>query len=252
MIDFELDSGLNGKRIPGQGSPILFIHGMWGGAWNFENWMNHAAQCGHDVYALNLSGRSGSRLSSMGRPCINDYVQDVLDVITYIERPVTLVGHSLGGLIAQLIALRGVAEKAVFVTSAPSREVPIRGPVRWTIPWYIHRILPGFPVMLSYKDSVKLMLNNLSCPRDVYRRMVPESGVVAREIVFGGVSVPAEMPCPTLVLGGSYDEMTVPDIQLEIAHRLGSKHLEYPNGHMLMLENGWQRPIDDILEFVNN
>ena len=44
-----------------RGYPLVLLHGLWAGAWIFEDWLEPAAERGWDVWAPNLRGRAGSR-----------------------------------------------------------------------------------------------------------------------------------------------------------------------------------------------
>jgi pimeloyl-ACP methyl ester carboxylesterase len=54
--------GLDVVRVRALGAPrpasLLFVHGMWGGAWVWERWLPFFAARGWDGYALNLRGRA--------------------------------------------------------------------------------------------------------------------------------------------------------------------------------------------------
>src|SRR5918999_876650 len=63
--------------------PILFIHGMWGGAWVWNQYLEYFCRLGYHCYALNLRGRPGSRsVPDIGKVSIHDYIQDARTVAT--------------------------------------------------------------------------------------------------------------------------------------------------------------------------
>lgn len=102
--------------------PLLFIHGMLTGSWIFQNWMEKTAQKGWECWALNLRGYQGSRsVQDKGVVSLQNYVQDVNDALGKIG-PSVLVGHSMGGLIAQIIASQdkqNIIKATVLMASAP-------------------------------------------------------------------------------------------------------------------------------------
>src|ERR671938_613742 len=76
--------------------PILFIHGMFTGAWQFEGFQHHFAALGYPSHAINLRGHHGSRpVLDLGKVSVLDYVDDVLPVARALGQPI-VVGHSMG------------------------------------------------------------------------------------------------------------------------------------------------------------
>lgn len=95
------DSGIY-YTTRGAGTPLLFVHGSGGDhtTWGFQ--MQDLSK-DHQVVTLDLNGHGNSEFrEGHGMPA---YVQDVLDVISAVGQSVFLLGHSLGGAIAQQVAL---------------------------------------------------------------------------------------------------------------------------------------------------
>ena len=67
--------------------------------------MPAAADRGFPTYAVSLRGHgdSGGR-KRIGRTLLRHYVHDVMQTIAELPQPPVLVGHSMGALIAQLVA----------------------------------------------------------------------------------------------------------------------------------------------------
>ena len=98
---------LNGVRhhytSKGEGPPIVLVHGLGGTlhVWHgvIENLALH-----HHVVALDLRGHGRSD-AGKGTFTIKGFAQDVEALLTALELPaVTLVGHSMGTLVAQHLA----------------------------------------------------------------------------------------------------------------------------------------------------
>lgn len=83
--------------------PVLFIHGAFAGGWMWtETLMPFLAEAGHPCYALSLRGHGGSQgREQIEWHSVNDYVDDVKTVINWLGVAPVLVGHSMGGFIAQ-------------------------------------------------------------------------------------------------------------------------------------------------------
>src|SRR5437879_175055 len=95
---------------------------MWGGSWLFERPLALAAAAGWEAWAINLRGHHGSRpVADLGRVRLADYVQDVTDALQKV-RPAIVIGYSMGGLLAQIVAARPEVRAAVFMVSAAPRD----------------------------------------------------------------------------------------------------------------------------------
>jgi 3-oxoadipate enol-lactonase len=86
----------------GEGPPVVFIHGL-GGSSNIWHGVLQAMQQHHHGVALDLRGHGRSQ--GRGKFSIEGWAKDVQKLIRHLELPaVTLVGHSMGTLIAQHLA----------------------------------------------------------------------------------------------------------------------------------------------------
>lgn len=101
--------------------PIVLVHGAWHAAWCWmNNFLDYFAQQGWRVHALSLrghgtsAGRNGLRWWS-----ISDYVDDLVEVVSSLDRSPILVGHSMGGFVIQKYLERHRAAGAVLLASVP-------------------------------------------------------------------------------------------------------------------------------------
>lgn len=234
---------------------MLLVHGMHAGSWYLRSWLYAAAQAGWDAWALNLRGHHGSRpVRDLGRVSVLDYVEDVHDCLRTLREGV-VIGHSMGGLVAQKVAEGGRVRAAVFVTSAPPKGIrAVTWPVLWRMPRYAASIMASQPFAIGREDAAALLGNRLSPALEAwaYPQLVPESGRAAREMALGSIAVdPAGIRCPTLVLGTEDDRITPASVQRKIAERYGSKYLEgHGHGHLPMLEAGGEALFAQVLEWL--
>jgi pimeloyl-ACP methyl ester carboxylesterase len=218
---------------------VLFVHGMWGGGWYFRNYLYAAAQAGWDAWTLDLRGH-GLSPAPGGLGHLGETV---------------LVGHSMGGLIAQKAAEGGGVAAAVFLTSAPPRGInAIEWPVLSRMARYVPAMLGDRAFTASRAHADFLFLNGLTPEqRDwAFPRFGAESGRAARELALGGLAVDAgAIRCPTLVVGADHDRITPVALQRRIAARYRAEYQEAAgHAHMLMLEEGWERPFKDMLAWM--
>jgi pimeloyl-ACP methyl ester carboxylesterase len=93
-------------------SPIVLVHGAWGGAWIWRRVLGPLRAAGHELHAVTLTG-DGER-AHLRRPDITlrTHIADVLGLVDAEElRDVVLVGHSYAGQVitgaADVLAARG-------------------------------------------------------------------------------------------------------------------------------------------------
>ena len=106
-------------------TPVLLIHGMFAGAWMWDNYQSLFARHGYETHAINLRGHHGSRpVPDIGKVSVHDYVADCKEVARTLRNPI-VIGHSMGGLLAQKLAEAGNVRALVLIGSAPPRWIPV-------------------------------------------------------------------------------------------------------------------------------
>ncbi|HMC57200.1 MAG TPA: alpha/beta fold hydrolase [Gemmatimonadaceae bacterium] len=236
--------------------PVLLIHGMFGGAWYWDGYQELLARRGFESHAINLRGHHGSRpVRDIGKVSLRDYVHDALDVARSLGNPL-VIGHSMGGLIAQKVAEAGACRAMVLLASAPPRWIP---PVSWLLlrkqVKYVKALLLFRPVLPDRGDADALMFNRTPVnERDrFFSRLIPESGKAAFELSFGVLGVKASrVSCPVLVVGGTADHFVVPRVARALAKKYDAPLRTYVNfAHHIMCEPGWDGPATDIAEWLD-
>jgi pimeloyl-ACP methyl ester carboxylesterase len=239
-----------------QQSPLLLIHGMFGGAWQFAEWQSRLAARGRSSVAIDLRGPGASGgVTDIGDVSLDDYVSDALGVAHALESP-AVVGHSMGGLIAQKLAEKGAVSAVVLVCSAPPRWIPALGTKLLTrMVKYSPALLLSRPLVPRRADADALFLDRIPLPeRDaIFARIQPESGRAARELALGAMAVDAtRVGCPVLSIGAADDHFLPPRIARAIARKYGAEYMEYSgHGHYIVGEPGWERVTDDAAEWLS-
>lgn len=233
-------------------APLLFVHGGYVAAWCWEeHFLPWFASRGFPAYALSLRGhgRSGGRerLDGFG---LADYARDVAAAVRALPRPPVLVGHSMGGLVAQkFLEAEGPAAIAGAVLACP---VPSYG------------LLPSTFALAFTRPALFAGLNSLAAggaggldhlaeamfaqpmPRErlaaVYGRMRPESRRALMEMSGFGLPMHWRVRAPALMaLGAEHDLLTPASGVRASARLLGAEYRELPGmGHAVMLEQGWR------------
>lgn len=90
---------------------VLFIHGMWGGGHQWRGWQDIFEARGYATLAPSLRHHDvdpmGEPPAGLGRVSLLDYVADLEAEIAKLPGKPIILGHSMGGLIAQILVSRG-------------------------------------------------------------------------------------------------------------------------------------------------
>jgi pimeloyl-ACP methyl ester carboxylesterase len=121
LVEKSFDAGevvINYAEGPPNGPAILFIHGITGNWRGFLPIMPSLTMR-WQVFAVDLRGHGKSGHKS-GRYTLQDYTRDLRTFIrNVIHRPVILFGHSLGGMIATILAADNPDVEAVVIGDSP-------------------------------------------------------------------------------------------------------------------------------------
>ena len=235
---------------------MLFIHGMFGGAWYFERYQRFFASRGYGNAAVDLRGHHGSRpVADFGGVSISDYVQDALEVARHLGRPI-VIGHSMGGLVAQKLAEADAVAATVLVASAPPRWItPATRLLVQKQLKHAWRMIRQKPVTGGLQDHLEVSLNRMAPDEALlaYQRFVPESGRASLELSVGAIAVDAaKVRTPMLGVTGLEDRFIVPRVMRAIARKYAMPLIEVPDhAHFIVAEPGWEGPAGMIADWLD-
>ena len=228
---------------------VVLVHGICLSSRIWGKWAEALAHRGIEAWCLDLRGHGESDgRESVGSARIDDYADDVEAVLDE-SRAHAVVGHDMGGLVAQVVASRRELRGVALVNSVgPGLSGPgtldlLRRELR---PRYVRAILRGTAWQPSEDDLLELACEKLG--EDERKELLgwvgPESGVAAREMVVTGVPVDElRIKCPVLVAATTFDKLTPPARQRSIASRYRADYVEFAqHAHLPMIEPGWERP----------
>jgi len=236
-----LESRAPQPRHPG----VLFVHGYLADAREFEHWLPLFAERGFPSWAVHLRGREGSEPAApLGRIGMADFVEDARTAAQAVDARF-VVGHSMGGLIAQCLAAEQALDAAVLISPAPPRGISVLSAelVMAQIK-YLPALLTSRVVKPGRGDLRTLVMNRV--PRgqqdELLDAMRPDSGRAGREMSLLGIPVEASrVRCPLLILAGQDDRFIPCRVAERIAKRYGVAAEILPHhGHMIPFEPGWQ------------
>lgn len=117
-IPFSGDARLRWIELPGDGTPLLFLHGL--GCHGAASWAEAAIRLGRRAVILDLPGHGRSDAPPGFGYTLPELADAVAAVIRGIGGPLDVVGHSLGGSVAVALAHRhpDLVHRAVLVEPA--------------------------------------------------------------------------------------------------------------------------------------
>jgi pimeloyl-ACP methyl ester carboxylesterase len=234
--------------------PLLFVHGAFVTHESFRPWVQYFAERGWHAVAASRRGRAGLPPERAIGVTIADYVDDTLKMVEALSEKPIVIGHSLGGLIAQKLAELGKARALVLMSSAPAAMLTAQ-PV--ALPTYLPmmpKIMTGRPIKPTRRGCTTIALNRMpaeACPI-LHAQLVHESGKVYREMIFGSFKVDfSKIDCPAMVLSGVQDRIVAPKLVEWTAARLGvPARLYKEHAPWLLEEAGWERIASDVASFL--
>jgi non-heme chloroperoxidase len=254
---------------------VVFVHGLWLLPSSWDRW---AAFFEEDDFIALTPGWPDDPLTveeanvhpeTFAGKSIGDVADHYESVITQLDHTPVVIGHSFGGLIAQILAGRGLSSVAVAIDPAPFRGVlplPISAlrsarPVLGN-PTNRHKAVP-----LTYEQFRYAFANAVD--EDEAKSLYEEFAVPAPgEPLFQAAAsnlnpwteakVDTENPRrgPLLIMSGDKDH-TVPGTLTNAAYKLQSRNegvteiVEMPGrGHALTIDHGWREVAETARDFV--
>jgi pimeloyl-ACP methyl ester carboxylesterase len=240
-----------------RGPSVLFIHGIVVDWRVWAEWLPFFAARGLPAYALSLRGHGASgALARLGKVSMDDYVDDCTAVARHIGRP-AVIGHSMGGLLAQCLAERGVVQSATLITPAPPRGIILFSPMlAFNQINYLPALLFDRPIDADREQLREIAMN--CAPPEIQARalaqLVPESGRAMRQLSITGVPVdPAKVRCPVQVFAAEHDRFVPPRTVAKIARRYGAPLTIIPgHGHIVIQEPGWESLAASVADWITS
>jgi len=244
------------------------IHGMWGGSWCWDNYKDFLEKKGYHCVTATLRHHDTDPEdrpdTKLGTTSLLDYAKDLEQEILQLESKPIVMGHSMGGLLAQILGSRDLTEALVLLTPAsPCGILSIRPSVIksfWSIltKWGFWKT----PHHQTFDEAVYSLLHLM--PEDqqkiIFDKFVCESGRAATEIGFWFLDPKkasyvdaSKVKCPVLVISGSKDRITPAVITEKIAKKYKplSTYKSFANhAHWVIGEPGWQEIAGYVSEWL--
>jgi pimeloyl-ACP methyl ester carboxylesterase len=235
--------------------PVVMIHGAFCGGWVFEDWREGFEAAGYKVHTPTLRYHDcGERPPrELGTTSVLDYASDLAALLDTLPAPPVLIGHSMGGLLAQMLAAKRPVAALVLLAPSPPWGVLPSTPFEIVSAQALYmagdfwrkRLRPTH--WIAAANALDLMPNH----EEVFARFVPESGQATFEIMHWALDLQRAsqvdaraVTSPILCVGGAKDRVNPPATVRRIAQRYDGRVLyeELPNhSHWLIGEPGWEK-----------
>jgi pimeloyl-ACP methyl ester carboxylesterase len=242
-------------------TPLLFIHGTLctASCWDVH-FLDYFAQHGFASHAVNLRGHGQSEGRGRLRwTRIAEFVQDVTQVVRQFPSPPILIGHSMGGFIAQKYLEDHDAPAAVLLSSpSPAGLLPtaIRSARRHPLVFAkVTLTLSLLPFIATPQLAGEAFLSRDLPDEEVLRywkQMQDDSFMAFLDMVALDLPKPAKVKTPLLVLGVTRDNMIGPGEIEATARAYNTQAQIIPDvAHNSMLDPRWRTVADRILVWLD-
>ena len=256
-------------------APVVFVHGLWLLPSSWDRWAAVYEKAGYTALTPSWPDDPDTVEEANAHPevfagkTVGQVANHYADVISRLEKKPAVIGHSFGGLLAQMIAGRGLSAATVAIDAASFRgvlQLPISAlksasPVLKN-PANYHRAVP-----LTYEQFRFGFANAVSEgeAKELYEAFaVPASGTPLFQVATENVNPWTEVKVdtknpergPLLIISGEKDN-TAPGAMAEGIYNRQKRNegvteiIEMPNrGHALVIDSGWREVADTALAFI--
>ncbi|MGN7989704.1 alpha/beta hydrolase [Pedobacter sp. 22226] len=237
---------------------IILIHGMFQNPKSWKNWISFFESKGYDVIAPAWPLHEGEPAALRQNPPTGLGTLELDTIITAIEtliyglpeKPI-VIGHSVGGLITQILVNRGLAKTGVAISSvAPNSMVTFD----WSFIKNAATIANPFkgdePIYMDEETFHGAFANTLS---EAESRLAyddtatHDSRNVFRDCMGSSAQIDVELPhAPLLFIGGEEDKICPADLINKIAKAYTDKgsatavEIVPGKSHFICNEPGWE------------
>jgi pimeloyl-ACP methyl ester carboxylesterase len=237
-------------------TPVVFVHGLWLLPSSWNRWAVMFEEAGYPAVQPGWPDDPETVAEANAHPevfahkSVGQVADHYAQVIGRLRKKPTIIGHSFGGLLVQMLAGRGLSAATVAIDP---------GPFRGVLPLPISALKSAWPVLGNpnavSEDEAQQLYAEFA---------VPASGVPLFQAATANLNpwteakVDTENPerGPLLIVSGEKDN-TVPWAIADASYKQQQRNdgiteiVEMPNrGHALVIDSGWREVADTALRFI--
>lgn len=256
-------------------TPVVFIHGLWLLPSSWDNWVEFFKQAGYapltpdwpdDPVTVEVARAEPEVLANKSLKQVADHTAEVIDAL---DKKPAVMGHSTGGLLAQMLAGQGLSAATVAIDPGVFRGVL---PLPWSVlkgvgPFLVNPKTRKRAITLTFDQFKYGWANALDEKeaKELYETYhVAAPGISLVQMGNANINPRTEAKVdtknpnrgPLLIIDGEKDH-TVP---WAIAHAAYKRQRHNPGvteivrmpnrGHSLTIDHGWQEVAQTSLDFV--
>jgi non-heme chloroperoxidase len=258
-------------------TPVVLIHGLWLLPSSWANWVDFFKQAGYAPLTPDWPGDPATVGEARANPgvfvkkTLKQIADHTTEIIKALDKKPAVMGHSTGGLVAQMVAGRGLSAATVAIDPGIFRGVlPLPASVlRGVGLFLINPLTRGRAITLTF-DQFKYgwtnALDDEKEAKELYDTFhVAGSGLALAQMGNANLNPWTEAKVntknpdrgPLLIIDGEKDH-TVPWAIAHAAYKRQRRNpavteiVKIPNrGHALTIDHGWREVAQTALNFVN-
>ena len=259
-------------------TPVVFIHGAWLHALSWESWAERFASRGFLAFTPGWPGepftvgemrKSSASLADVGLDLLTDHYAKIVD--SFDTAPV-IIGHSVGGLIAQHLIGANIGQAAVAIAPAPVNDIALPAPpTGLRLPRHTDASAPSGPdplVSLSAEQFRRFFANTVTEEEsarlfDRYavptpRRLLADLGCADSARSPRAVADVGNADRGPLLLISGQEDLLVPDVATRAAYKqygdsTAATDLKQfaDRTHSLVIDHGWRFVADYVFGWLD-
>ncbi len=249
---------------------VVFIHGMYMTPLCWEHWVGRFQANGYTCLAPAWPGRDKPVDSlrknhpdpQLGKLTLSHIVEHLANTIEKLGEKPILIGHSMGGLVVQLLLQKDIAAAGVAISSAPpmgvfTTKLPF---LKSNWPHITPFAAQSVPIQMTFERFQYTFVNTLPPAEQqaaFERYVVPESRRVPRESLTARIDFKKQRQ-PLLFIAGSTDNLIPASLNKTnySQYKQSSSVTDFKEfagrTHFIVGQKGWEEVADYILSWLND